>query len=1081
MSEAAGEAPPAGRASILVVDDRRENLIAMEALLGSLGREIVTAESGEDALRRLLADDFAVILLDVQMPGMDGFETARYIRDRPRSRHVPIIFVTAVSTETDHVFAGYQAGAVDYLLKPVNPDVLRSKVSVFLELYEANQRLRRQAELRAVHDSLALAQRSGMSGVWDWDIAAGRIFFSPEYEDLCGMGPTPPERVGAWLDVVHPAERERLSRRLERLLESGEEWDEEYRIVHVERGIRWLSARGRVYRGAAGAPERFTGIAFDVTERKLVEARTGRLHEATAALSAAASSAEVVALVLEHAPVATGARSATLWFPDDRPPAGAPLPAAAGAQARRAVLEGKPVVSADGGRRVLMTLACGDAVQGVLFLDYGRPAPPDEEARSFLLGFGAQCAQALERARLYDAERRARDRARFGADVSLTLDAAGLGVQSRLERLAELLVPRLADACTIELEVDGEISTVSVRAVSTEVEDALSAVRNRHPREEHEGGVIDEVIRTGQSRLLDDPSLLADQIGGPGAPPPLVARLRRHAPTCAVIVPIAAHGRAVGAIMLLSLDPARRFDQDDVQMASDVGRRAGLALENARLFEEQAGVALTLQRSLLPRELPSVQGMTWAGRYISKAAGTEAGGDWFAAVVLDETRVALAVGDVVGRGTEAAAVMGQLRGAMRAYAMAGMSPADILTHLSRLAEGIPGAFASTAACVEIDHAAGRLRYARAGHPPPLLIAPGGEARFLDMPAGAILGVRHDEHGEVSAEIPDGAAILLYTDGAIERRGEPLDTGLERLARTAVLSWPSAPSVLCDELVARLFLDDAPDDDVALLVARVGVPGPLSLRAPAEPDQLSTVRRGLREWLRTVPMAQPAREDVVLACGEALSNAVEHGASGRTGVMMSVDAEWDAGGVVRVTVRDDGGWREASSPPEGLRGRGLALIRRIMDDVHVAAREDHTEVTMSLRPDPPSTVVVGSASESAVLTTTSPGPAQVEVLHLDGLRLVRLGGEIDAASAVRLLSELDALVLAQGPLTIDMSGVDYLDSAGVALIWAIAATLERRGDELQLIVPQGCRTRRVLELSGPQSIALLEETLVEDSP
>ena len=155
-------------------------------MLEPLGRRVVAAESAEDALRRLLpGGDFALILLDVQMPGMDGFETARLIRARSGARgHVPIIFVTAISTAGEHVFAGYAAGAVDYILKPVDAAVLRSKVSVFAELHEANARLRREAEVRAANESLALAQRVGMSGVWDWDFAAGRIYWSPEFAEL---------------------------------------------------------------------------------------------------------------------------------------------------------------------------------------------------------------------------------------------------------------------------------------------------------------------------------------------------------------------------------------------------------------------------------------------------------------------------------------------------------------------------------------------------------------------------------------------------------------------------------------------------------------------------------------------------------------------------------------------------------------------------------------------------------------------------------------------------------------------------------------------------------------------------------
>ncbi len=135
------------KARILLVDDRSENLVALESILSSLNQVLVPVRSGEEALKALLVDEFAVILLDVVMPGMDGFETAGHIKRRPKTRDVPIIYLTAASSEPDHAFRGYAAGAVDYISKPFDPWVLRAKVSVFVELYVKNRQLREQAEL----------------------------------------------------------------------------------------------------------------------------------------------------------------------------------------------------------------------------------------------------------------------------------------------------------------------------------------------------------------------------------------------------------------------------------------------------------------------------------------------------------------------------------------------------------------------------------------------------------------------------------------------------------------------------------------------------------------------------------------------------------------------------------------------------------------------------------------------------------------------------------------------------------------------------------------------------------------------
>ncbi len=135
------------KAKILLVDDRPENLLALEAILSALDQTLVRAVSGEEALKALLTDDFAVILLDVQMPGMDGFETAAHIKRRERTRDIPIIFLTAINHGPHHTFRGYAAGAVDYISKPFDPWVLRAKVSVFVDLYMKNCQLKEQAAL----------------------------------------------------------------------------------------------------------------------------------------------------------------------------------------------------------------------------------------------------------------------------------------------------------------------------------------------------------------------------------------------------------------------------------------------------------------------------------------------------------------------------------------------------------------------------------------------------------------------------------------------------------------------------------------------------------------------------------------------------------------------------------------------------------------------------------------------------------------------------------------------------------------------------------------------------------------------
>ena len=217
--------------SILLVDDRSENLLALEAILEPLGHRLVSAVSGEEALAQLLREEFAVILLDVQMPGMDGFETAELIKARERTRHVPILFLTAISKDRQHVFRGYETGAVDYIFKPFDSEILRSKVAVFVELYEKQQELTRQEELlrqrevdelrreseeryRTLADAMPqIVWTAGPDGVADY-VNAGWVAYSGlTLEETAHDG---------WLRILHPDDLERTNELWAEALASGE-------------------------------------------------------------------------------------------------------------------------------------------------------------------------------------------------------------------------------------------------------------------------------------------------------------------------------------------------------------------------------------------------------------------------------------------------------------------------------------------------------------------------------------------------------------------------------------------------------------------------------------------------------------------------------------------------------------------------------------------------------------------------------------------------------------------------------------------------------------------------------------------
>jgi PAS domain S-box-containing protein len=280
-------------ANILLVDDRTKNLLALEAILEPLGQTLVSVESGEAALRELLQREFACILLDVQMPDLDGFETAELIKQRERSRHIPIIFVTAISKDEQHVFRGYSAGAVDYIFKPIDPEVLRSKVSVFIDLWEKTEQLKRQAE--QIHQQeLAQLQRASEERhrqvadampqiVWTADANGHMTSFNERWFEYTGLAYDAPAE--QWLEVVHPDDRADVAAERARMLESLDVLEVEARFRSTDGAYRWHLGRAVPIRDEAGEVLFWAGTATDIHDRKRTEEAQQFLLDAGAELT----------------------------------------------------------------------------------------------------------------------------------------------------------------------------------------------------------------------------------------------------------------------------------------------------------------------------------------------------------------------------------------------------------------------------------------------------------------------------------------------------------------------------------------------------------------------------------------------------------------------------------------------------------------------------------------------------------------------------------------------------------------------------------------------------------------------------
>ncbi|WP_433532002.1 SpoIIE family protein phosphatase [Micromonospora sp. CA-263727] len=385
--------------------------------------------------------------------------------------------------------------------------------------------------------------------------------------------------------------------------------------------------------------------------------------------------------------------------------------------------------------------------------------------------------------------------------------------------------------------------------------------------------------------------------------------------------------------------PAGEGAGTDEAALTELVRLVGVRLENAQLYEAEHRIATTLQHSLLPQTLPQLPGAVVASRYLPGTAGVEVGGDWYDVIAREDDELVLVIGDVVGKGVPAAATMGQLRNALRAYVLEGFDPGESLTGLNRLVGSTGSRSFATVFCLWFSPRTGRLRYAGAGHPSPLVIR-GNDVAFLHEgalgpPVGAIPG---QVYATASGELRFGNRLLLYTDGLIEDRQVGIDEALAQLRADAARASDHVAD-LVDAVVERV-ADRPRRDDVAVLALEAAELDRFALRLPADPTRLSALRKRLEDFLVAYGVSETDLFDLTVAVSEAAANAIEHPvdpAEPTIGVEVTVRDR-----MVVATVRDTGRWRESTG--SGFRGRGLALIRAL-GELSVSRGPEGTQVTL----------------------------------------------------------------------------------------------------------------------------------------
>ncbi|MFB9371384.1 SpoIIE family protein phosphatase [Kitasatospora albolonga] len=439
-------------------------------------------------------------------------------------------------------------------------------------------------------------------------------------------------------------------------------------------------------------------------------------------------------------------------------------------------------------------------------------------------GVVAMVLEITQDRRIMQALHRARTRLAL-LDQAATRIGTTLDAQKTCEELANLLVPRLADLVTVDVldleRLPGPDGPVRLRRLALS---AVPALREAGALFGAQGAVVTAQPSSGVWRCLDEQRPVVSnfpddvELRSLARRAGLVDGFRELALQSVCYLPLTAGVEVIGAVLLVRTDATAGFSAQDVELAAELVARAAGSIDNARRYAEQRDAAMLLQRALLSTRTVPHPDVECVGRYLPSGAGAEVGGDWFDSIALPDGTTALVVGDVMGHGLEAAASMAEYRSTVRTLVFQGLPPEEVLGQADRIAQALDLERMATCLVAVVDPRTRTAVCGSAGHLPPLLISRQEGNLLLDLPVGAPLGAGTGSYDARTLALPEGSALLLYTDGLVERRAEDIETRLRALAD---LSLDAAAPLerLLDKVLSRL-ATELVDDDVALLVARV---------------------------------------------------------------------------------------------------------------------------------------------------------------------------------------------------------------------------------------------------------------------
>ena len=593
-------------------------------------------------------------------------------------------------------------------------------------------------------------------------------------------------------------------------------------------------------------------------------------------------------------------------------------------------------------------------VLSLAFVNHPELSEPDLRFLSTLAGL---TAQALERAQVFEHEREALRAAEAGRERLSLLSEVTRLLSSSLEpttvirRTMSLVEGRLADSCVVQVPGDLGLVRLDVREPKARNRDLPLTIRVRNAcRSTAPLRPRSRIARAGpswhRSKELTTPN--------------------PQAVSTVLAVPLTANGEVIGVMTFID-GPGRLFEADDVSLATEVASRTGVALSNATRFQREHVVAEVLQRAVLPDSLPAVDGLRLDAEYRAGVAGSYAGGDWYDVFELGNDSVFFSVGDVMGKGAPAAALMGQVRSAIRAYAVSGQSPTEVLSSLDRLFNTLVEDRVVTAVVGTITPSTGRVVLSNAGHPPPLVVRADGTVTFCPLQHSLLIaaGLNGRLRPRDELVLDRGDSLVMYSDGLIERRGELITNGMERLGTAATViaksGWPDNAAVTFASMLSN---EERTDDVVVLCINYLGV---AEERITAQPvgrtrDGMATLH--LEPVVESTPLARhwiaahlrdlPADVSscAALLTSELVTNAVLHAA---TPMCVTLHILPDR---IRVDVADG----SPSFPSikeygrDAATGRGLTLFNALASDWGVQAVDGGKIVWFELPVDFPVTPI-----------------------------------------------------------------------------------------------------------------------------